>query len=97
MAKHAGSALTQGLNFSRIDYWNDWKPFNKRTKWLLLSGSSDPPRTVQVSERRPRGEAKNKDGPFLYGMSRDFTSMTEALIRNGLELFSSLNKLINYE
>ena len=26
-------------------------------------------------------------------MSRDFTSMTEVLIRNGLELFSSLNKL----
>ena len=93
MAKHAGFALTQGLNFSRIDYWNCWKPFDEQTEWLLLSGSSDPPKTVQVSERRPRGEAKSKDGPFLYGMSRDFTSMTDALIRNGLELFSTLNKL----
>ena len=93
MAKHAGFALTQGLHFGRIDYWNYWNPTDIQTKWLLLSGSSDPPKAVQVSERRPRGEAKSKDGPFLKGMNRDFVSMTEGLIRNGLELFSSLNKL----
>ena len=40
-----------------------------------------------------RGQAASKDGPFLHGMSRDFTSMTDALIRNNLELFSSLHKL----
>ena len=93
MAKHAGFALTQRLNFGRIDYWNDWKPTKKKTQWLLLSGSSDPPKSVEVSDRRPRGEAKSKDGPFLYGMNRDFTSMTDGLIRNNLELFSSINKL----
>ena len=93
MAKHAGFALTQGPNFGRIDYWNDWKPTNVKTKWLLLSGSSDPPEAIHTSERRPRGQAASKDGPFLHGMSRDFTSMTDALIRNNLELFSSLHKL----
>ena len=93
MAKHADFALIEGLNFGRTDYWNDWHPVDIQTKWLLLSGSSDHPKTVQVFERQPRVETESKGGPFLKGMNRDFISMTDGLSRNDLELFSSLNKL----
>lgn len=94
MAKHAGSVFKEGrIDFGRIDFWYDWKPAIAETKWLLLSGSSNPPEIVRVSERRPRGKANSRDSPFLHGMNRDFTNMTDALVKKGLELFSSLNKL----
>ena len=98
MAKHAGFALTQGPNFGRIDCWNDWKPTDQQTQWLLLSGSSDPPKGVTISERRPREAVTSKGGPFLQGMHMDFSNMIQAILRNNLELFSvkhSLRMTIN--
>ena len=91
MAKHAGSVF-EVCNFGRIRHWDDWKPTTAETKWLLLSGSSDPPRTVLVSKRRSRGDSK--DSPFLRGMYRDFENMTEALAKKELEM---LNSLSNWE
>ena len=42
---------------------------------------------------RARVEVANKDSPFLHGVSRDFMNTTDALHRNGLELFNHINKL----
>ena len=93
MAKHAGSFLTQAFSYCRIDNWDDWKPTNLKTKWLLLSGSSDPPEVVKVSERRPRTTVTTKDGPFLDGVQKDFVNMNDALKKKGIELFNHMNIL----
>ena len=96
MAKHAGSAFSEERRFGRIKCWNLWKPTQLETKWLLLSGSSDPPKTVQISKRRPRVEPTSKDGKFLPGCLKDFTNIIKALSESKesrLELFNHVNIL----
>ncbi|KAL9953319.1 hypothetical protein ACROYT_G040717 [Oculina patagonica] len=79
----AGSAIAQGPNVGRIDRWSQWKPTALETKWLLLSGASDPPNDVKISKRRAGGE-------FLSGVTHDLANM-EAEV--GSNLFNTVKDL----
>jgi len=67
----AGSAIAQGPNVGRIDRWPQWKPTSIKTKWLLLSGASDPPSGITISDRRTRDTPGVKGGTFLSGVTHD--------------------------
>ncbi|XP_068723743.1 uncharacterized protein [Montipora capricornis] len=77
----AGSAIKQGQYVGRIDCWSQWKPTNDEPLWLLLSGATDPPRTIAISERRTRDAPKETNGAFLAGVTRDLLNMEIAVGR----------------
>ena len=71
----AGSAIAQGPNVGRIDRWSQWNPTTAKPLWLLLSGASNPPEHVNVSDRRSRDEPGVSGGTFLPGVIRDLTNV----------------------
>ena len=83
MSRLAGSAIAQGPNVGRIDRWSKWKPTDKSTLWLLLSGASKPPEDIEISKRRPRDDPGDGNGAFLDGVTHDLVNM-EYLVRSKL-------------
>jgi len=75
----AGSAIAQGPNVGRIDQWLQWKPTSIETKWLLLSGASDPPNGIIISDRRTRDTPGTSSGTFLSGVAHDLANMEAAV------------------
>ena len=86
----AGSAIAQGSNVGRIDRWLRWKPTSKETKWLLLSGASDPPSGITISDRRTRDIPGVRGGTFLSGVAHDLANMEAAV---GAKLFNTVKDL----
>ena len=91
MPQHlAGSAIAQGPDVGRIDKWSDWKPTSIETKWLLLSGASNPPRGITISDRRTRDTPGTRSGTFLSGVAHDLANMEGAV---GINLFNTVKDL----
>ena len=65
----AGSAIAQNVTFSNISRSN--------SKWLLLSGATDPPSEIAITSRRNRDTRGDKSGDFLKGTARDFVNMED--------------------
>jgi len=87
----AGSAIAQGPNVGRIDRWPQWKPTRKELRWLLLSGASDPPSGITISDRRTRDDISGvRSGTFLSGVTYDLANM-ERLVGN--DLFNTIKDL----
>jgi len=86
----AGSAIAQGPNVGRIDRWPQWKPTSIETKWLLLSGASNPPSVITISDRRTRDTPGEKGGTFLSGVAHDLANMEAAV---GINLFNTVKDL----
>ena len=86
----AGSAIQQGPDVGRIDQWSKWKPTSNETKWLLLSGASDPPSEITISDRRTRATPGVKGGTFLSGVTYDLANMEAAV---GDKLFNSVKDI----
>ena len=86
----AGSAIAQGPNVGRIDKWSEWKTTPTDTKWLLLSGASDPPCGITISDRRTRDTPGARGGTFLPGVSQDLANMEAAV---GAKLFNTVKDL----
>ncbi|KAL9953313.1 hypothetical protein ACROYT_G040711 [Oculina patagonica] len=86
----AGSAIEQGPNIGRIDRWSQWNPCSEEPKWLLLSGVSDPPKDVQISDRRPRDNPGVRGGEFLSGVAHDLANMEAAV---GSKLYNTVKDL----
>ena len=74
---------------SEIDDWSPIEPKTQR-KWLLLSGASDPPRSIVTSNRKPRDAPHAKGGKFLTGVSMDLANMEKAV---GFNLHNSIKDL----
>ena len=87
---HAGSAIAQGPNVGRIDRWSLWKPTTAKPRWLLLSGATDPPTDISISDRRTRDAREERNGPFLKGVTRDLVNMEDAV---GTKLFNTIKNL----
>ena len=80
MSQHlAGSAIAQGSNVGRIDRWSEWKPTRRKRVWLLLSGASNPPRGITISDRRTRDCPGSRGGMFLSGVTQDLAKMEAAV------------------
>ncbi|XP_068670715.1 uncharacterized protein [Montipora foliosa] len=75
----AGSAIAQGQYVGRINCWHKWKPTNDEPLWLLLSGATDPPGNIKISERRTRDAPGDKNGAFLAGVNNDLFNMENAV------------------
>ena len=91
MPRHpAGSALAQGPCVGRIDCWPQWLPTSNKTMWLLLSGASDPPSGISISDRRTRDTPGERHGTFLAGVTNDLLNMEAAV---GDELFNTVKDL----
>ena len=87
----AGSAIAQGPNVGRIDKWSEWKPTPIEPRWLLLSGASDPPRGINISDRRTRDNPiKARSRTFLAGVAHDLANMESAV---GINLFNTVKDL----
>jgi len=87
----AGCAIEQGPNVGRIDRWELWKPTSKEPRWLLLSGASDPPSGVTISDRRTRNETPGvRSGTFLAGVTSDLANMERTV---GTYLFNTVKDL----
>ena len=86
----AGSAIKQGPNVGRIDRWSEWNPTSIEPKWLLLSGASDPPSRVNISDRRTRDIPGVRSGTFLSGVAHDLANMEGAV---GINLFNTVKDL----
>ena len=86
----AGSAFAQGPYVGRIDCWPQWLPTSNKTMWLLLSGASDPPSGVSISDRRTRDTPGERRGTFLAGVTNDLLNMEAAV---GDELFNTVKDL----
>ncbi|KAL9953310.1 hypothetical protein ACROYT_G040707 [Oculina patagonica] len=86
----AGSAIAQGPNVGRIDRWSQWRPTSIEPKWLLLSGASNPPKDVQISNRRPRDNPGVIGGEFLSGVTHDLANMEAAV---GYKLYNTVKDL----
>ena len=86
----AGSAIAQGPNVGRIDRWPLWRPTTAKPRWLLLSGATDPPTDINISDRRTRDAPGDKNGQFLKGISRDLVNMEDAV---GAKLFNTVKDL----
>ena len=67
----------------------------KKTKWLLLAGASDPPEWCDISKRRPRDVSKG--GTFLHGTTRDLAKMERSLRKNLGETSSLSNSIRDLE
>ena len=78
----AGSAIKQGPNVGRIDRWSEWNPTSVEPKWLLLSGASDPPSRINISDRRTRDIPGVRSGTFLSGVAHDLANMEAAVESN---------------
>ena len=90
MSKFAGSAIVQGPNVGRIDRWPEWSPTSFKPKWLLLSGASDPPCGITISDRRTRDKPGVRSGTFLSGVTHDLANMEAAV---GVNLFNTVKDL----
>ena len=86
----AGSAIKQGPNVGRIDRWSEWNPTFLEPKWLLLSGASDPPSRINISDRRTRDIPGVRSGTFLSGVTLDLANMEAAV---GINLFNTVKDL----
>ena len=86
----AGSAIAQGPYVGRIDRWSEWKPTTAEPLWLLLSGSTDPPSGINISDRRTRDKPGDRGGTFLPGITRDLTNVEDAV---GSKLFNTVKDL----
>ena len=86
----AGSAIAQGSDVGRLDRWLEWKPTSIETKWLLLSGASNPPRGITISDRRTRDTPGTRGGTFLSGVAHDLANMEDAV---GISLFNTVKDL----
>jgi len=87
----AGSAIVKGLNVGRIDKWSEWRPTVIDTKWLLLSGASNPPNKIIVSDRRTRDTPRTVErGTFLPGVISDMANMQKSV---GDKLVNSVQNL----
>ena len=75
MAGFAGSAIAQ--HAGRLDNFDEWRPGTAKTKWLLLAGANDPPKEVEISDRRSRDA--DKSGSFLQGVTKDLATMERGL------------------
>jgi len=84
------SRIAQGPNVGRIDKWSEWKPTSIETKWLLLSGASNPPSGITISDRRTRDTPRAKGGTFLSGVAHDLANMEGAV---GSNLFNTVKDL----
>ena len=83
---HAGSAIAQ--NAGKIRDIDKWDPTDgKQRKWLLISGASDPPEYVELSDY---GRGKTGRRKFLAGVSTDFVNMEKAI---GSQLYNKLQNL----
>ncbi|XP_020608062.1 uncharacterized protein LOC110046712 [Orbicella faveolata] len=86
----AGSAIAQGPDVGRIDRWLEWNPTSEKCKWLLLSGASNPPSGIDISDRRTRDIPGVKGGTFLSGVTHDLANMERAV---GTNLFNTVRDL----
>ncbi|PFX14089.1 uncharacterized protein LOC111345226 isoform X1 [Stylophora pistillata] len=75
----AGSAIAQGKFVGRIDQLKKWNPTGVEALWLLLSGASNPPGEINVSDRRTRDIPEERSGSFLSGVISDLRNMEEAV------------------
>ena len=80
MTSFAGSAIAQGPTVGRIDLWSDWQPTACQPRWLLLSGASNPPDDISISNRRTRDAPGDRIGTFLPGVSHDLTNMQDTVL-----------------
>ena len=88
MSKHlAGSAIAQGPNVGLIDMWSELNSTKTTRLWLLLSGASDPPCSIIISDRRTRDCQGTRGGTFLSGVAQDIANMEAAV---EAELFNSV-------
>ena len=78
----AGSAVAQGSNVGRIDRWPQWSPTPIEPRWLLLSGASDPPSRITISDRRTRDTPGERRGTFLSGVTHDLANMQDTVESN---------------
>ena len=83
----AGSVIAQGPDIGRLDRWSEWKPTSIEAKWLLLSGASNPPGSITISDRRTRDTLETKGGTFLSGVAHDLANM-EGVV--GSNLFNTV-------
>ena len=90
MSKLAGSAIAQGQFVGRIDQWSEWQPTDREPSWLLLSGATDPPREIGISNRRTRDAKGDRNGSFLAGVTLDLLNM-EAVVKT--KLFNTVRDL----
>ena len=91
MSKHlAGSAIAQGPNVGLIERWSELNSSKTKRLWLLLSGASDPPRSIVISDRRTRDCPGTRGGTFLSGVAKDLANM-EAAVED--ELFNTVKDL----
>ena len=87
--QHASSALS--MNVGLLSEWEKWKPFPKDVpvKWLLISGAIDPPKSIEISNRRPRrSTTTTRSGKYLAGMGQDLGNMIECVDDIGLFNYS---------
>jgi len=61
-----------------------------KTQWLLLSGASDPPSRISISDRRTKNAPGVKGGTFLAGVTHDLANMEAAV---GAKLFNTVKDL----
>ena len=86
----AGSAIAQEPYVGRIDCWPQWLPTSNKTMWLLLSGASDPPSGISISDRRTKDTPGERRGTFLAGVTNDLLNMEAAV---GDKLFNTVKDL----
>ncbi|KAJ7375763.1 hypothetical protein OS493_039029, partial [Desmophyllum pertusum] len=79
-----------GPNVGRIDRWSQWNPTSVEPLWLLLAGATNPPRDVNISERRTRDSPGDRSGTFLPGVTRDLINVEDAV---GTKLFNTVKDL----
>ena len=90
MSRFAGSAIAQGPLVGRIDRWSEWRPTIEEPLWLLLSGATDPPQEIGISERRTRDVQGDRNGAFIAGVTRDLVNMEDVV---GTKLFNTVKDL----
>ena len=91
MSAFAGSAVKQGPNVGRIDKWSEWKPTTRQPVWLLLSGACEPPKHIEISNRKDCGL---RSGNFLVGISHDLVHMESTILGdNAHELYNTVRDL----
>ena len=79
-----------GSDVGRLDSRSNWKPTSIETKWLLLSGASNPPSDITTSDRRTRDTPGTRGGTFLSGVAHDLANMEDAV---GSYLFNTVKDL----
>ena len=82
--------IAQEPYVGRIDCWPQWLPTSNKTMWLLLSGASDPPSGISISDRRTKDTPGERRGTFLAGVTNDLLNMEAAV---GDKLFNTVKDL----